>query len=343
MTLAPFAFGALLAACDHKTPDGFPGYVEAERVRVTSPIAGTLTRLHVQRGDRVERGAPAFVLEQTSEAAAREEAQSRLEKTRATVADRQKGKRPDELAAVRAQLAQAEAALNLSRADFTRDQKLVADKFISPARLDATRANVEQNQGRVDELRAQLRIASTGARSDEIRAAQKDVDAAQAQLAQAAWRVEQKSQSIPVAAMVDDVYFREGEFVPAGSPVLSLMPPANIKVRFFVPETIAGSLRLGQPVRITCDGCGGAIDGTLSFIAREAEYTAPLIYSRENRASLVFMIEARPVRESAERLHPGQPAEVALAAAPAAPAAQLAPASPAAPPVAPAPSHTATK
>ena len=85
--------------------------------------------------------------------------------------------------------------------------------------------------------------------------------------------------------------------------------------------------------RWTCDGCGGAIDGTLSFIAREAEYTAPLIYSRENRASLVFMIEARPVREAAERLHPGQPVEIALAA----------PAAPAAPPVIPAPSNSATK
>ena len=188
-------------------------------------------------------------------------------------------------------------------------------------------------------LHAQLRVASTGARSDAIRAAQKDVDATQAQVAQAAWRVEQKSQSIPVAATVDDVYFREGEFVPAGSPVLSLMPPANIKVRFFVPETAVGSVRLGQPVRITCDGCGGAIDGTLSFIAREAEYTAPLIYSRENRASLVFMIEARPLREAAERLHPGQPVEVALTA-PAA-AAPLPP-SPS-PSTTPAPSNSSIK
>lgn len=305
---------ATLAGCSRPASDAFAGYVEADRVRVTSPIAGTVTRLHVQRGDRVTAGAPAFVLEQASEAAARDEAKSRLERARASLADLQKGKRPDELAAVRAQLAQADAALNLARSDYARDQKLVADKFISPARLDATRAAVAQNQGRVDELRAQLRVASVGARSDEIGAAQKDVDAAQAQVAQAAWRVEQKSQGIPVDATVDDVYFREGEFVPAGSPVLSLLPPANVKARFFVPEPTAGGLRLGLPVKITCDGCGEPIDGTITFIAREAEYTAPLIYSRENRASLVFMIEAKPVREAAERLHPGQPIEVRLLA-----------------------------
>ena len=302
----------LVAGCTRPAPDGFPGYAEADRVRVTSPIAGTLVKLHAQRGDRVAAGAPAFVLEQTSEAAAREEAQSRVERAKATLADLQKGKRPDELAAIRAQVAQAEAALGLSRADFARDQKLVADKFIAPARRDASRAAMAQNQARVDELRAQTRVANVGARIDEIRAAQKDVDAAQAQVAQAAWRVEQKSQSIPVAASVDDVYFREGEFVPAGSPVLSLLPPANIKARFFVPETVAGGLKVGQPVKIACDGCGDPIDGAISFIAREAEYTTPLIYSRENRASLVFMIEARPVRDAAERLHPGQPIEIRL-------------------------------
>lgn len=304
----------LAAGCTRPASDGYPGYAEADRVRVTSPIAGTLVKIHVQRGDRVDAGAPAFVLEQTSEAAAREEAQSRAERAKATLADLQKGKRPDELAAIRAQLAQAEAALNLARADYARDQKLVADKFISPAKLDATRATLAQNQARVDELHAQLRVANVGARSDEIRAAQKDIDAAQAQVAQAAWRVEQKSQAIPVAASVDDVYFREGEFVPAGTPVLSLLPPANIKARFFVPETVAGGLRLGQPVKIACDGCGDPIDGAISFIAREAEYTTPLIYSRENRASLVFMVEAKPVRDAAERLHPGQPVEVRLGA-----------------------------
>ncbi|MEO8135844.1 MAG: HlyD family efflux transporter periplasmic adaptor subunit [Betaproteobacteria bacterium] len=307
---------ALLAACSKPASDGFPGYAEADYVRLTAPIAGTLVKLYVQRGDTVEAAAPAFVLEQASEAAARQEAISRVERSRAQLADLQKGKRPDELAAIRAQLAQAEAAMNLARADFARDQKLVADKFISAARLDATRSAVAQNQARVDELRAQLRVAQTGARSDEIRAAERDVDAARAQLAQAGWRVEQKTQSIPVAATVTDVLYREGEYVPAGSPVLTLLPPGNIKARFFVPETQLGTLQPGQAVLLQCDGCGAPIPGTISFIAREAEYTAPIIYSKENRASLVFMVEARPDPDATQRLHPGQPLEVRLGAAP---------------------------
>ena len=312
------ALCALLASgCTRQASDVFPGYAEADYVRLTAPIAGTLTKLHVNRGDTVAAAAPAFDLERESEAAARQEAASRIERAQAQLADLTKGKRPDELAAVRAQLAQATAALTLANADYNRDRQLVASKFISPARLDTTRSAMAQAQARVQELQAQLRVAGTGARPDEIRAAEKDVNAAQAQYAQASWRVEQKTQRTPVAGDVTDVLFREGEWVAAGAPVVTLLPPGNIKARFFVPETVVGSIRIGEPVTIACDGCGAPINGRISFIAREAEFTAPIIYSKENRASLVFMIEARPDPEQAKRLHPGQPLELRLANAPA--------------------------
>jgi HlyD family secretion protein len=306
---------AALAGCAKERSDAYPGYAEADYVRLTAPVAGTLTKLYLRRGDTVEANAPAFTLEQASETAARADAQARLERAQAQLADLRKGKRPDELAAVRAQLAQATAALALATADFQRDQKLVADKFIAPARLDATRSAMEQSRAKAEELRAQVRVAQIGARSDEIAAAEKDVSAAEAQLAQAAWKVDQKTQRTPVAGDVTDTLYREGEFVPAGSPVVALLPPANIKARFFIPESMLGAIRLGQPVTIQCDGCGEPVNGTISFIAREAEYTAPLIYSKENRATLVFMVEARPVAADARRLHPGQPLEIRLAAA----------------------------
>jgi HlyD family secretion protein len=306
----------LAGACARQANDVLPGYAEAEYVRLTAPIAGTLTKLYLHRGDSAPAATPAFVLEQESEVAARQEAEFRIEHAQAQVANLRKGKRPDELAAVRAQLAQATAALTLAAADYARDQQLVADKFIAPARLDSTRSALAQTQARVDELRAQLRVAETGARTDEIRAAEKDVSAAQAQLAQAGWRLEQKTQRTPVAGDVTDVMYREGEWVPAGSPVITLLPPGNIKARFFVPETLLGSIRLGAPVSIQCDGCGAPINGQISFISREAEYTLPTIYSKENRASLVFMIEAKPDPGDARRLHPGQPLELRLAAPP---------------------------
>ncbi|MES2537450.1 MAG: HlyD family efflux transporter periplasmic adaptor subunit [Pseudomonadota bacterium] len=302
-----------MSACTDQPAGFFPGYAEADYVRLASPIAGTLTRLYLKRGDKAETGAPAFVLEQENERAARDEAAYRVQRAIAQLANLKKGRRPEEIAAINAQLAQVQAALTLSLADLKRQQELAAAKFQSPARLDDAMATVERDRARMNELRAQLRVAQLGARMDEINAAEQEVKTAQAQLAQADWQLEQKSRRVPVAAEVADVLFREGEWVPAGSPVVSLLPPQNIKARFFVPEPQVGALRLGQDVVLQCDGCSAPVPATISYISREAEYTSPLIYSKENRASLVFMIEARPVPGQAAALHPGQPLDIRLA------------------------------
>ena len=309
---------AALAACSEPPAEGYAGYAEGDYVRLSAPVAGTLTRLHLQRGDRVDAAAPAFVLEQDSERAAREEAESRLRAAQQQLLNLQQGRRPDELAAARAQLAQAQAALALSNAELARTAKLVAEQFNSPATLDQARSKVASDQAHVNELAAQLRLANLGARTPEIAAAAQEVKAAQAQLDQADWRVAQKTQRVPdsaAAADVVDVLYREGEYVPLGGPVLTLLPPANIKARFFVPQAVVGTLRVGQAVSLRCDGCGAPIAARLSFVAREAEFTSPLIYSRENRAALVFMVEARPAPADARRLHPGQPLQVLLGTA----------------------------
>ncbi|HYD94788.1 MAG TPA: HlyD family efflux transporter periplasmic adaptor subunit [Noviherbaspirillum sp.] len=313
--LAPLAISALLAGCGDKPADYYPGYAEAEYVRLATPIAGTLTKLHVQRGDTLERNAPAFVLEQDSERAAREEAAARVQRAQAQLANLQKGRRAEEVAAVQAQLAQADAALQLSTGNLARQKQLVADKFISAAHLDEARAALERDQARVNELRAQLRIARLGARPDEIDAARQELHASRAQLTQAEWKLAQKTQRAPVGGAVADVLYREGEFVQSGSPVVSVLPPQNIKLRFFVPQAQLGTLRIGQAVLAHCDGCGAAVPAKISYISAAPEYTAPLIYSKENRATLVFMIEARPAPEQAASLHPGQPVEIRLAQA----------------------------
>jgi len=308
----------LLGACQRTDPDVFPGYAEGEYVRLASPIAGTLAKLHLRRGDRVAAGAPAFVLEQDSEQAARNEAAARLARAQAVLDNLKKGRRPDELAALQAQAARAQAALDLSLANLARQQQLVSARYVSPARLDEANSAVSRDRAQVRELQAQLRIARQGARADEIRAAEQEVAAAVAQVAQADWRVARKTLNVPAAADVADVLYREGELVPAGAPVVSLLPPGNVKARFFVPEAALGRIRLGQPVTIACDGCPAPLPATISYIAPQAEYTSPQIYSKENRASLVFMVEARSAAQegkadNAARLHPGQPLEIRLA------------------------------
>lgn len=303
-----------LGACKEAAQDSYPGYAEADYVRMASPIGGTLARLHVQRGDQVKRGAPLFALEQDSERAARHEAQSRLQRAEAVLADLQKGSRPAELAVLTQQLAQAQAALALSQAELARQSRLLEAKFVAPARVDEARAALRRDQARVGELRAQAGVARLGARSDALAAARQDIEAARAQLAQADWKLAQKTLAAPLDAVVADVLFREGELVPAGAPVASLLGPAHVRARFFVPQAVLGTIALGQNVTLLCDGCKAPLAATLSHIAREAEYTAPIIYSKENRATLVFMVEARPEPAAAPALHPGQPLEVRLAA-----------------------------
>jgi len=306
---------ALLAACTRHDEGQLLGYVEADYVRLAAPLAGQVTKLYLARGQSVQAGAPAFVLEQDSERAAREEAAHRVEQARSQLADLQQGRRPDEIRALEAQLAQARAAAASSASVYERSVRLVRDKFVSPVVLDEQRAAMERDRAHVAEVAANLRQGRQGARPDQVAAARQELDAAQAQAAQAEWRVVQKTRTVPAAAQVVDILYREGEYVPAGSPVVTLLPPANIKARFFVPQPLLGGLRLGQQVELRCDGCGGPIAATVSFISPETEYTAPVIYSRDQRAKLMVLVEAVPAAQDAPRLHPGQPLDVRLARA----------------------------
>jgi HlyD family secretion protein len=301
----------MLAACGNSPPPGYPGYVEADYVRVAAPLSGSLARLSVNRGDQVAANAPLFVLESAQETAARAEAESRMRQAEATLADLEKARRPPEIAAVRAQLAQAEAAIKQSENDLTRTQKLVADKFLPMQQLDQATAKRDGDRARVAELRAQLELANMPARSDAIAAARAETKAANDALAQAQWRLDQKTQTAPAAGVVYDTLYRPGEWVAAGSPIVSLLPPGNVKIRFYVPEPALATLRRGAAVSVRCDGCGAPVPARIAFIAPQAEYTPPVIYSRENRSKLVFLVEARP-DEPNPALHPGLPVEVTV-------------------------------
>ena len=302
----------MLAACTQEKAAFYQGYAEAEQVRVAAPFAGTLQALSVKRGTQVKTGDALFALEQENEAAARREAEERLKNAQAQLANLQKGRRAPELDTIRAQLAQAETGLKLSAAQLKRREQLVAQNFVSRESLDEVRSAYERDREHVSELKAQLETAKLAARPDEIMAAQYNVEAAKAALAQAEWKLGQKTVKAPVTGLVQDTYYVTGEWVNANQPVVSLLPPQNIKLRFFVEERHLGAVKTGQPVSVTCDGCGAPITAQVSFISSQAEFTPPVIYSREERAKLVFLIEARMAPEDAVKLHPGQPVEVRL-------------------------------
>jgi HlyD family secretion protein len=290
------------------------GYIEGEYVYVGSPVAGRLETLHVARGAGVAAGAPLFQLDRSSEQPARDDAAARLARAEANLANLRKGKRPSEIESLEAQLAQAQAMLQLSEAELNRRERLVATNVVSRETLDEARAAYERDKARVAELQAELKTAQLGARADEIQAAEAEVTAARAQLAQAEWRLHQMSQAAPQMGVVIDTLYRPGEWVAAGAPVVSLLPPDNVKVRFFVPEPRLGAIKVGDEVRVSCDACPPDLTAVISFISPDAEYTPPVIYSREMRAKLVYLVEARPRQAAA--LHPGQPVDVTLPPAP---------------------------
>jgi HlyD family secretion protein len=182
-------------------------------------------------------------------------------------------------------LAQAKASLVLSEAEFARREKLRADQgVVSAEELDQSRA-------------------------------QRDTDAAlvesqQAALDKAKWSFDQKQQFAPTNALVQDTLYRAGEWVAAGNPVVVLLPPTNIKVRFFVPETVLAQIKTGQSVEVSFDGAAKNYSATVNYISTQNEFTPPVIYNRENRAKLVFMIEAKFSPADAAELRPGQPVDV---------------------------------
>jgi HlyD family secretion protein len=185
-------------------------------------------------------------------------------------------------------LNQAQAQLKFAESEYRRQQDVRRRGLGSVQQLEDARTQAQTAQGRLDEVSAQV--------------------------TQARWQLTQKSQASPATGVVEDTYFRVGEWVPAGTPVVSMLPPENRFLRFFVPQDIVGSLKTGQAVRAYCDGCPAAIEGRISFISADAEFTPPVIYSREARQKLVFLVEARPSAQDALKLQPGQPVDVELVA-----------------------------
>jgi HlyD family secretion protein len=302
----------VLPGCSGSRTGSYQGYVEGEFVYLASSQSGHLEHLAVRRGQQVDRGVQLFTLEAIEEKALQHQAQEQLAAAQAQLADIETGKRPPEIAVVRAQLLQARAAAQKSAQQRERDEAQYRSGGISREQLQATLAQATSDAAHVSELESQLEVARLPGREQQLKAQNGQVLAARAVLAQADWRVDQKSVAAPKAGLVYDTMYREGEWVAAGNPVVRMLPPQNIKVRFFVPEPVVGSLALGRKVSLHCDGCAAEITAAITYVSSEAEYTPPVIYSNETRGKLIYMIEAHPTPQDAIKLHPGQPLAVRL-------------------------------
>jgi HlyD family secretion protein len=204
----------------------------------------------------------------------------------------------------RLETASEEAALESAKANLTEAKATLRETELEYQRKLALRKQRNVAQAEVDTAQA---------RRDRAGAA---TLAAASALTQAKWRLARREGRAPADAVVQDVMFREGESAAPNQPVVSLLPPQNIKVRFFVPEGELAHIAEGGKVHLTCSGCTAELTGTIRFISTEAEFTPPVIYSDQSKEKLVYMAEATP-DERPEELHPGQPVTVSLASPPA--------------------------
>ena len=304
----------MLAGCNPPDRAAMTGWVEADLVYVAAPAAGTLQKIEVARGARVDAQAPLFHLDADAENFTRLQSEAQAAQAEAQALNLKSGRRAPELAAVAQQLAQAQAAQAASAAALARNEQLVTQGFISVGVLDDLRAAAARDVARVSELQAQQKVAQLAARPQEIAAADAALRAARAQIALATWREAQRAQPAPVDALVYDVLYRLGERVPANAPVVVLLPDGALKLRLYAPQPLLARIAVGARVAVSCDGCPPDLAARVTFISPQAEFTPPVIYSNDSRSKLVFLVEARLEGDAARQLKPGQPVDVRLEA-----------------------------
>lgn len=302
----------VLVALSSLRTDPLQGYLEGEYINIASNSSGTLQQLAVSKGQRVKTGQLLYQLDKEPEASQFEQARQQLAQAESTLSDLENGQRSTVLASIQAQLAQAQANLKLSTVTLTRNRALYAEKAVSKAALDQAEANYQHDFNLVNQYVANLADAKLGARNHVIESQHAVVLANKAAVQKTLWQLNQKSAYAPVAGLIFDTYYRPGEFVNSQQPVLALLTPENIKLIFYVAEPDRSKIQLGKKVQFTCDGCNKTFSATINYLSPQAEYTPPVIFSRESRTKLVYRVEAALSVTDAERLHPGQPVDIFL-------------------------------
>lgn len=284
------------------------GYVEGEPLYPASPVAGRLVRLDVQRGDSIESGAAFFQIDPAQVAAQRDEAASQLVANKALASGARQGQRPAELQQIQADLSAARAVLAEAEKNYARTQPLYDAGAASKAQLDSVTATRDRARAQVASIEKRLQVAQLGQRNEQVTNADQRVVQSAASLAAMEARLADLSPKAPSAGRVEDVFFQTGEWVPANQPVLSFIPSDRVRLRFFVPQRDLQAYAIGTEVNFSCDGCAQNLSAKISYVSPRPEFTPPVIYSREARDRLVFLVEAQPA--SSQGLTPGQPIDV---------------------------------
>lgn len=276
------------------------GYIEGENLYLASPVAGTVRSIMAEEGQRVAAGTQLFAIDPATLSAQGEQASAQVAEARSRIASAEAGAQE-----ARAQARAAAADADKARRDLDRLLSVSRDdpSAVAGKDIDAARAALREASAR---LSAALEV--TEARKTQVVAAREQENQARGGEREVAIRVDQLSPSAPTAARVEQVFYRPGEWVAANQPIVSLLPDERVKVRFFVPEQQVARYRPGRTVRFSCDSCAAGLAARISYVSPRAEFTPPVIFSRDSRDRLVFMVEAVP--EKPANLMPGLPVDV---------------------------------
>jgi HlyD family secretion protein len=288
------------------------GYVEGEYVAIAPIDVARIEIESVRRGDVLKPGEPVAKLEAEDAEILLRNAEGTLAQTQADLANLLYGRRPEEIAALDASLKQAEVTADDTARTFQRRQNLLDRGYASQADFDAAKTAYDVATARARELAANLAVAKLPARNDEIASAKAKVAQAQAMRDNAKWRLDQRSLVAPSAGYISDIIRRVGDVAGPQAPVVSFLPDGAIKLKVYVPEADLAGLAIGQVLKVRCDGCEAGLVADITYIAREPEFTPPIIYSLESRQTLVYLIEARAGKDKPLRLQPGQIVDVTL-------------------------------
>ncbi len=276
------------------------GYIEGESLYLSAPVAGTIEWVTAVEGTRVPGGQRLFAIAPATLTAQGQQARAGLAAART------------QIASAEATARQAEAEAGAATAEAERARRDLARLLSVQGEDPAAVAGRDVDAARAAVRSAEARVAAARRTADARRA---QIEAARAQAAEAEGgerevqiRVDQLSPQAPAPARVEEVFFQPGEWVAANQPVVSLLPDERVKVRFYVPEQEVSRYRPGTRVRFSCDGCPAGLAATIRYVSPRPEFTPPIIFSRDSRDRLVFMVEAWPARPAG--LRPGLPVDV---------------------------------
>ncbi|HEY7614468.1 MAG TPA: efflux RND transporter periplasmic adaptor subunit [Gemmatimonadales bacterium] len=268
------------------------GTIEVDETDVVPTVRGRISRILAAEGDLVKAGDTVAVLESSTLPDDLMERQARVARAEAELRDLERGSRPEEIARAEAVLRSAVAEDLRAARDLARMEELGAADAVSQQDVDLARAEAGDASGRKDAAGQTLELLRAGATRDELAAARSKLAEAKAYLAQGEATDGELTLVAPVDGVVMPHYFRVGEVVEAGEPVITTADASHPWVRVYVNQRDVPSLRIGAAAEAMLDGAPDRpVPGRIVAINHKAEYTPRVALTNDERADMMFGVK----------------------------------------------------